>query len=100
LKNGEFRKDLFFRLNVLPIRIPPLRERAEDILLLADFFLKKNCKKLKKNLSFHPQTLETMLSYPWSGKCPRIGKTPLSEPVYFSEDQELMPETLIYRYRG
>jgi Nif-specific regulatory protein len=93
VENGEFRKDLFFRLNVLPIRIPPLRERAEDILLLADFFLKKNCKKLKKNLSFHPQTLETMLSYPWSGNVRELENT-IERACILSEDQELMPEHL------
>ena len=48
---GKFRADLFYRLNVLPIHIPPLRERQEDIPLLAEFFLRKHSRETKKQLS-------------------------------------------------
>jgi Nif-specific regulatory protein len=99
VERGEFRKDLFFRLNVLPIRVPALRDRAEDILLLADFFLKKNAKKLKKTLSFHPQTMETMLSYHWTGNVRELENT-IERACILSEDAELLPEHLHIETEG
>ncbi|MBN1518807.1 MAG: sigma 54-interacting transcriptional regulator [Spirochaetales bacterium] len=68
VKRGEFRSDLYYRLNVLPIYIPPLRQRKEDIPALADFFLKKFCRETKKQLSgFTDAAMEHMLSYSWPG---------------------------------
>ena len=65
---GEFRSDLYYRLNVLPLYIPPLRQRKEDIPELADFFLKKNMKKIQNSFEgFSKEALETMLSYSWPG---------------------------------
>lgn len=63
-----FREDLYYRLNVIPIYLPPLRERKEDILPLADYFLEKFCSeygKNKKNLSPSAQT--KLIEYPWPG---------------------------------
>jgi Nif-specific regulatory protein len=65
---GEFRSDLYYRLNVLPIYIPPLRQRTEDIPELADFFLKKFIWETKKQFAgFSNEALEAMLSYSWPG---------------------------------
>jgi Nif-specific regulatory protein len=65
---GEFRNDLYYRLNVLPIYVPPLRQRNEDIPELADFFLKKFCRETKKHfLGFSDDAMEAMLSYQWPG---------------------------------
>jgi Nif-specific regulatory protein len=65
---GEFRNDLYYRLNVLPIYIPPLRQRPEDIPELADFFLKKFIRETKKQFAgFSNEALEAMLSYSWPG---------------------------------
>jgi Nif-specific regulatory protein len=65
---GEFRSDLYYRLNVLPIYIPPLRQRPDDILELADFFLKKFIRETKKQFGgFSNEALEAMLSYSWPG---------------------------------
>jgi formate hydrogenlyase transcriptional activator len=68
VREGRFRADLFYRLNVFPIRIPPLRERPEDIPLLVEHFLKHFQRKLGKSLrSVAPSSLEQMRRYPWPG---------------------------------
>jgi Nif-specific regulatory protein len=65
---GEFRRDLYYRLNVLPIYIPPLRQRPEDIPALAEFFLKKFVRETKKQFEgFSSEAMEAMLSYSWPG---------------------------------
>ena len=68
IKNGEFREDLYYRLNTIPINIPPLNQRKDEILEIADAMLKINCKKY----SFETKTLnddakEQLLSYAWPG---------------------------------
>ncbi|MCL2179928.1 MAG: sigma 54-interacting transcriptional regulator [Treponema sp.] len=68
VKNGLFRQDLYYRLNVLPIYIPPLRKRPEDIHELAAFFLKKYMQETKKHFDgFSNEALDRMLTYSWPG---------------------------------
>ena len=85
VKSGEFRQDLFYRLNVIPLHVPPLRERREDIPLLVEHFLEKiqgarphasmearpasmgACPPALKELRFSRDALETLMQYPWPG---------------------------------
>lgn len=67
VQEGTFRQDLFYRLSVLPIRLPPLRERKDDILPLAELFLDKYNKKYKLNHTFSDGTLKVLYDYNWPG---------------------------------
>jgi Nif-specific regulatory protein len=67
VSRGRFRSDLFYRLNVFPVAIPPLRERASDIPLLADYFLEKTAKAYGRRLRFGPSALEVLMNYAWPG---------------------------------
>ena len=68
IRSGEFREDLYYRLNVIPISLPPLRERKDDIPLLVTHFLEKNCEKFRKNIDTIPEaTMEILQSYSWPG---------------------------------
>ncbi len=64
---GKFREDLYYRLNVIPIYIPSLRERKEDIPLLVEYFLDMYNKKHKKNVRISPEAIKVMIDYEWSG---------------------------------
>ena len=67
-ERGEFRKDLFYRLNVFPVEIPPLRERVEDIAPIVEMFLNKLKQRHDKNIhSVHPHVLKAFKNYPWPG---------------------------------
>lgn len=67
VKKGNFREDLYYRINVFPIRIPPLRERPEDIIPLAEFFLKRLSNKMSKNLYLSDEMKKYLLKKPWNG---------------------------------
>ena len=74
VEQGRFREDLFFRLNVLPINIPPLRERKEDIPLLVDYFLKKHNKKLNKSIGgISGEVRDLFVEYRWPGNVRELG---------------------------
>ncbi|MEJ2705487.1 MAG: sigma 54-interacting transcriptional regulator [Sedimentisphaerales bacterium] len=68
IRSGRFREDLYYRLNVIPIHLPPLRERRSDIPRLVDYFLEKYNKQNNKNVSkISPKVLDLLLEYPWPG---------------------------------
>jgi transcriptional regulator with PAS, ATPase and Fis domain len=67
VQQGEFRADLFYRLNVVPIFIPPLRERFIDISILASHFLNHYAKKYNKSIMLTPDAVECLQDYPWPG---------------------------------
>lgn len=67
VREDKFREDLYYRLSVIPIEIPPLRERRDDIPLLADFFLKKYARSFGKELKLDAEVLKVLDIYPWPG---------------------------------
>ncbi len=73
---GEFRQDLFYRLNVIPLNIPPLRHRKDDIVILVDYLLDKCNSKLGKNISkIDDASLETFMDYEWPGNVRELENT-------------------------
>ncbi len=65
---GTFRQDLYYRLNVIPVRVPPLRDRKEDVPLLAGYFLSLYAERFNKRLvGFEPEAMDAMLAYDWPG---------------------------------
>jgi two-component system response regulator HydG len=91
VKNGNFREDLYYRLNVITLKVPPLRERKEDIPLLAEHFLKMFSQKNNKEISgFTPQAMDRIIRYAWPGNVREIMNTiesavVLSNSAYLSE---------------
>ena len=68
VRKGEFREDLFYRLNVFPLTVPPLRERVEDIPLLAEYFMGKASRRLGKSINILPTSVVNSLkNHPWPG---------------------------------
>jgi transcriptional regulator with GAF, ATPase, and Fis domain len=66
--NGTFRQDLFYRLNIFPVEVPPLRERKQDILMLAEYFVQRYAKRAGKDIrSIDKKTLSVLQSYDWPG---------------------------------
>src|SRR5687767_5380551 len=76
IENGNFRADLFYRLNVIPFELPPLRERLEDVPLLVDYFNQHFSKSYgKRPKQFLPETIEEMQSYSWPGNVRELRNT-------------------------
>ena len=76
VEKGTFRKDLFYRIHVIPIKLPPLREKKEDILLLAEFFLQKCTKKMKKDMKgFSASASQKLMLYHWPGNVRELENT-------------------------
>jgi len=92
-KDGRFRKDLYYRLNVFPLEIPPLRKRTEDIIRLIKGFLKNLNKVNTKEIhGIHPQVIKAFEKYPWPGNIRELEN--LIERAYILEtSSELSPES-------
>ncbi len=92
--NGEFREDLYYRLNVMPLFIPPLRERREDILPLALDILQFFNKELKKNfVGFTPAAAELLEHYPWPGNIREL-RNVIERTMILSQENEITEEDL------
>jgi two-component system response regulator AtoC len=91
---GGFREDLYYRLNVVSLRVPPLRERQRDILPLANHFRERFNVAFKKEFwSIAPETEEMLLEYPWPGNVREL-RNVMERTVLLHKDHELRPEML------
>lgn len=89
VKNGEFREDLFYRLNVFPIEMPPLRERKEDIPKLAGFFMRKYSQEMGKVIeTVSEDAMEALLSYRWPGNIRELEN--VIERAFILENSEVL----------
>jgi len=100
VETGEFRSDLYYRLNVLPIYIPPLRQRSEDIPELALFFLKKFSRETKKQFDgFSDEALQTILSYSWPGNIREL-ENAVERACVISKDKYIKSDDLLIHSKG
>jgi two-component system response regulator AtoC len=89
IATGNFREDLFYRLNVVPIQIPPLRERREDIPLLAEHFIAKFNERLKKQIvSISPEAVAELVGYNWPGNIRELENL-MERTILFCEGPEI-----------
>jgi nitrogen regulation protein NR(I) len=100
IANGTFREDLFYRLNVVPIRLPPLRERAGDIPLLVEHFLTKFNERLRKKVEgVEPDATEVLVQYPWPGNIRELENV-IERAVLFCDTTRLHAADLPPDVRG
>ncbi|MGZ0085890.1 sigma-54 interaction domain-containing protein [Caldibacillus thermoamylovorans] len=93
VKQGKFRQDLFYRLHVIPIYVPSLRERKEDIFMLAQYFLKKFNQKYQMDKYFHPSIVDHLVQYDWPGNVREL-ENMIERLVITSETRAIYPEYL------
>jgi DNA-binding NtrC family response regulator len=90
---GRFREDLYYRLNVVRIDLPPLRERQEDIPLLANQFLREFCAEHGKDLTISPKTIAVLQNYHWPGNIRQL-RTIMESAVILTSGREIQPRNL------
>jgi DNA-binding NtrC family response regulator len=94
VREGEFREDLFYRLRVMEIGLPPLRERGEDLLKLAHYMLEKVCGRLNRSgIAFSSAALEAIGDYPWPGNVREL-ENAVERAVILADGVEIDPELL------
>jgi two-component system response regulator PilR (NtrC family) len=92
VQDGQFREDLYYRLSVIPVEVPPLRDRGDDVVLLANHFLKKFAVQMSKNVvRLSPESLKTMKGYDWPGNV-RVLENTIERAVAMSTEEELRVE--------
>ena len=94
IKNGEFREDLYYRLNTIPLHIPPLCERKDEIVQIADAVCKQNCEKYGFDLkTFSTEAISELLDYNWPGNIRELISV-VERSVILSETQEIQKDEL------
>ena len=89
IRDGKFREDLFYRLNVFPIEIPPLRERRDDIPLLVNYFVSELSRRMGKQIESIPEhALEVLINHPWRGNVRELANF-IERAVILSQGDEL-----------
>jgi two-component system, NtrC family, response regulator PilR len=91
--DGAFREDLFYRISVIPIHLPPLRERTDDIPDLIDHFVRKFCDQAGKDLTISPKTIQILEKYAWHGNVRELEHT-IERAVALEPTSEIQPERL------
>jgi two-component system, NtrC family, response regulator AtoC len=100
IASGAFRDDLFYRLNVVPIRLPALRERTSDIGMLVAHFLTKFNARLKKNVhGIEPEAMDVLSAYGWPGNIRELENV-VERAVLFCDGSKLCPQDLPGELRG
>jgi two-component system, NtrC family, response regulator PilR len=93
VKDGAFREDLFYRVSVIPIELPPLRERREDVSQLTDHFVGKFCAQTGRPLSISPKALSLLEAYSWPGNVRELEHT-IERAVALERTDSIQPERL------
>jgi two-component system response regulator AtoC len=96
VERGEFREDLYYRLNVVNLRVPPLRERRDDVMLLARSFMARFNRELNREppvLGFSPEAEALMMGYGWPGNVREL-ENALERAVLLAEGTEIVPQSL------
>jgi len=97
VRAGQFREDLYWRLNVVNIHIPPLRERPEDISLLATHFLSRFAQAMnRKPMRFSPEAVDALVAYPWPGNVREL-QNAVERAVVVGHDEVVRPQDLPLR---
>ena len=99
VERGEFREDLYYRLNVIPITIPPLRDRKEDIPLLAGHFLARYSEEMGKSVTrISPEAMDFIINYDWPGNVRELENT-IQRAVALAPEPEITTEDLVIKMR-
>jgi len=94
IEKGDFREDLYFRLSVIPVRVPPLRERAEDVPVLVQHFVRQFCADNNfRPKAFAPAAIEVLKKHPWRGNVREL-KNAVERLLIMAEAEEIRPEHL------
>ena len=94
IQEGSLRKDLYFRISTIKVRVPPLRERLDDVMLLVEHFLQRYAEKYRKRVRGVSQAAYSLLArYEWPGNVRELEGV-VEHAVLFSQDEQLMPEDL------
>ena len=94
VREGRFRKDLYYRLNVFPIYIPPLRERREDIPALANYFMEKHSEKNRKHMKrIAQEAMDRLVAYDWPGNVRELSNC-IERAVILSLGDDITLESL------
>jgi len=92
VQKGGFREDLFYRLSVFPIDLPPLRERMEDLLALAQSFLTKFC---SRGVDLHPEAVALLQQHTWPGNVREVRNVMERASILMGQDWEVRPEHIV-----
>ncbi len=100
IRKKQFREDLYYRLSVFPITIPPLRERSDDIQPLADYFIGRYCREMKKpSKSLSRESVAILQKYHWPGNVRELENT-IERAIILAEGKKINPEHMAVRLRS